>query len=127
MNINQNRPVTSIHQFVQAPVKKSDQVQGDGAFATLLEQKIQETGAVKFSRHAEQRLKDRNIQLDDRQLERLTEAVDKASSKGVRDTLVMMDDVAMVVNVKNRTVITAVTKDELRENVFTNIDGAVFT
>jgi flagellar operon protein len=55
----------------------------------------------------------------------MKEAVTKAESKGVRDTLVLMDDLAFVVNVRNRTVITAVQSNELKENVFTNIDGAV--
>jgi flagellar operon protein len=55
----------------------------------------------------------------------MKEAVAKAESKGVKDTLVLMDDLAFVINTRNRTVITAVNSNELRENVFTNIDGAV--
>jgi len=54
-------------------------------------------------------------------------AVDKADAKGVKDTLIVMDRIAFVVNVKNRTVITALNSSEMKENVFTNIDGAVFT
>jgi flagellar operon protein len=55
----------------------------------------------------------------------MKEAVAKAESKGVKDTLVLMDDLAFVVNIRNKTVITAVNSNELKENVFTNIDGAV--
>ena len=60
-------------------------------------------------------------------MQRLKNAVDKAYSKGIKDTLIVMDEVAFVVNVNARTVITAVNQGELKENVFTNIDGAVFT
>ena len=60
------------------------------------------------------------------QHKKLVDAVDKAGSKGVKDTLVVMDKMAFVVNVRNRTVITAMNSGELKDNVFTNIDGAVF-
>jgi len=56
----------------------------------------------------------------------MNEAVNKASTKGVKDSLVIVDNMAFVVNVKSRTVITAVNNNELKDNVFTNIDGAVF-
>jgi flagellar operon protein len=73
------------------------------------------------------RIESRNIELDSSRVERLKNAVDKASTKGVRDTLVVMDDMAFVVNVNARTVITALNQNELKDNVFTHIDGAVFT
>lgn len=82
---------------------------------------------MKISKHAAMRLETRNITLDAQRLEKLKSAVDRAQAKGVRDSLVVMDDVALVVNIPNRTVITAMNRDELKENVFTNIDGAVFT
>jgi flagellar operon protein len=81
--------------------------------------------SVKWSAHAAARLVQRGISLTDTQLARLENAVDKAASKGSRDALVMMDDTAMVVSVKNRTVITALSRDQARDNVFTNIDSAV--
>lgn len=73
------------------------------------------------------RLETRNIKISDAQKQKISKALDKAEEKGVKDSLVMVDDIALVVNVKNRTVITAVNSNELKENVFTNIDGAVFT
>ncbi|WP_252891225.1 TIGR02530 family flagellar biosynthesis protein [Thermoclostridium stercorarium] len=73
------------------------------------------------------RMQMRNLHLTEAQREKLAKAVDKADAKGVRDTLVVMDQMAFVVNVRNRTVITALNSSEMRENVFTNIDGAVFT
>ena len=81
---------------------------------------------VKFSKHAETRLKMRNIDLSGEQREKLSLAIDRAGEKGLRDTLVIMDRLALVANVKNRTIVTAVDSGELKQNVFTNIDGAVF-
>jgi flagellar operon protein len=80
---------------------------------------------LKFSSHATQRLKDRNIQLDAATLSKVGDAVDKADQKGVQDTLVLTKDAALIVNVKNRTVVTAMDRAALTGNVFTNIDGAV--
>ena len=125
MNIN-NRPVTSIHQVAlqnNAPVKRLAKDTSD--FSAILSKTLSESRDVKLSKHAEMRLEARNISLTGEQFERLKDAVDMAKSKGIKDTLVLMDNVAFVVNVNARTVITAVGQEDLKENVFTNIDGAV--
>ena len=80
---------------------------------------------LKLSAHAKTRLQSRDLQLDSAAWDRVMDGVDKAASKGARETLVLVDDVALVVSVTNRTVITAVDKDRLKDNVFTNIDSAV--
>lgn len=80
---------------------------------------------LKFSAHASQRLTERKIQLDPATLRKVNDAVDKAAAKGVEDTLVLTGDAALIVSVKNRTVITAMDRASLEGNVFTNIDGAV--
>jgi flagellar operon protein len=80
---------------------------------------------LKFSAHAEQRMRDRNIRLSDVELARLRDAVDRARAKGARESLVMMDNAAFVVSVRNQTVITAVDRESMKQNVFTNIDSAV--
>lgn len=85
----------------------------------------QELAGVKFSQHAIQRLSSRNIQLDRGDLAKISGAVDKAAQKGARDSLILMDNLALVVSVKNRTVITAMDGANIRDNVFTNIDSAV--
>lgn len=128
MNIN-NRPIQSIHQVVGTakPAVKAPVLNKGEDFSSILNQKLGESKDVKISKHAAMRLEARNINLDANRVERLKNAVDKASTKGVRDTLVVMDDVAFVVNVNARTVITAVNQSELKDNVFTHIDGAVFT
>ena len=94
------------------------------SFAEILEQKkIAESGELKFSKHASERLISRNIDLSESQKERLNHAVQAAQAKGIKESLVMMDNLAFIVNVKNNTVITAVAGGE--EKIFSNIDGAV--
>lgn len=97
----------------------------DSSFKSILQQHISKGGNVKFSKHAETRLDQRNIKLSDAQLKRIQAGMEKAQSKGVRDSLVLVDDMAFVVNIRSKTVITALNSDDLKENVFTNIDGAV--
>jgi hypothetical protein len=80
---------------------------------------------IKFSAHATQRLKERNIQFDPETMSRMNDAITKADSKGVQDTLVLTDKAALIVSVPSRTVITAMDRNNLSGNVFTNIDGAV--
>jgi flagellar operon protein len=80
---------------------------------------------IKFSAHATQRLKERQIQFDPETLSRMNDAINKADSKGVQDTLVLTDKAALIVSVPSRTVITAMDRNNLNGNVFTNIDGAV--
>ena len=92
------------------------------AFRTALQQA---QGGVKFSAHAQARLQSRHIELDAEALRRVENAVDRAAEKGSRESLLLMDDVALIVSVRNRTVITAIDKENLKENVFTNIDSAV--
>ena len=81
--------------------------------------------SIAWSAHATARLRQRGIELSDAQHARLETAVDKAAAKGSKDALVLLDDTAMVVSVKNRTVITALGTSQAKENVFTNIDSAV--
>ncbi len=80
---------------------------------------------LKVSGHAQTRLQSRNIQLEREQWERVLAGVERAASKGAQESLVMVDDVALIVSVKNRTLITAVDQGHLKESVFTNIDSAV--
>lgn len=101
-----------------------------GRFRALLDEKLGATGAaasgeLKFSKHAQARLASRNIELSTEDMGKLGRAVDSARQKGSRDSLVLLNDLAFVVSVKNNTVITAVNDGSIRENVFTNIDSAV--
>ena len=79
---------------------------------------------VKFSKHANQRLESRNITLSDTQIDRLNSGINQARVKQINESLVMMDNLAFIVNIKNNTVVTALEQGD-EGNVFTNIDGAV--
>ena len=99
-----------------------------GEFDRVFDQAL-ELGQVrqplKFSAHAVQRLNDRKISFDPETMGRINMAIDKAAAKGIEDSLVLTNGAALIVNVKNRTVITAMDKNSLSGNVFTNIDGAI--
>jgi flagellar operon protein len=94
------------------------------SFASQLRQS-QSNGGVQFSKHALERLQRRGISAGSETLNRLQHGVDLAAGKGARDAVVMVDDTAFVVSVKNRTVITAIDSAHMRQHVFTNIDSAV--
>lgn len=95
-------------------------------FNKILEESIATSSKdLKFSVHAKQRLDSRGIELDSNMLNKLNGAVDKAEKKGVKDSLILMEDLAFVVNVPNRVVITTVDDASMKEHIFTNIDGAI--
>ncbi|MBI4557743.1 MAG: hypothetical protein HY706_09175 [Candidatus Hydrogenedentes bacterium] len=94
-------------------------------FAELLADRIQEPGRVKFSAHALRRLEARGLSLSPTEQAQVQAAVDQAAAKGARETLLVLPRAALVVNIPNRTVITAVGRDELENTIFTNIDSAV--
>ena len=94
------------------------------SFEEVLKSKtLNDDNGVIFSKHANERLESRNIELSDVQMNRLNEATKLAASKGIKESLVMLDDYNFIVNTKNNMVVTAIGKQE--KNVFTNIDGAV--
>lgn len=97
------------------------------SFEEILKQKQDVTGSseLKFSKHASMCLNDRHINLSQEQNERLENGVLKASEKGINESLVILDSLAFIVNVPNRTVVTAIDQSESNDNIFTNIDGAV--
>jgi len=96
------------------------------SFAEIFADKqVDSDSELKFSKHATNRLSERNIELSDSQMNRLKAGWQAAGEKGINESLVMVDQLAFIVNVKNQTVITALTGNEGAQNVFTNIDGAV--
>ena len=102
--------------------QKSNDKRADNETATfedLFKEKL------KFSKHADERLATRNINLTSEQMDRLNAGMKKASEKGINESLMLMDNLAFIVNVKNSTVITAMDSSGTDERVFTNIDGAV--
>lgn len=108
--------------------KSKDAVNSSGlSFEEILKQKqdVTESSELKFSKHATMRLADRNISLSEEQNERLESGVMKAKEKGINESLVIVDSLAFIVNVPNKTVVTAIDQTETSDNIFTNIDGAV--
>jgi flagellar operon protein len=106
------------------PVRPNVQTPQGPAFADVLKG-VAGDQPVQFSKHAVQRLERRNLAVDATSMQRLQDGVDRAAGKGARDAVVLVDDTAFVVSVRNRTVITAVGKDQMKDHVFTNIDSAV--
>lgn len=99
------------------------------SFEEVLRQQVkdkEQPEELKFSKHAVQRLNDRNISLSEAQLERLQNGARLSGEKGIRESLVVMDEYAFIVNTRNNTVITAMEQGRQGENIYTNIDGAVF-
>lgn len=95
------------------------------SFREILSGQLKGTQQLKFSKHASMRLSDRKIQLSDNQSTRLEEGVQQADAKGIKESLVLIDSLAFIVNVPNRTVVTAMDQAETDNHIFTNIDGAV--
>jgi flagellar operon protein len=93
-----------------------DQVFGD---------QLRKGEALKFSRHALSRMESRGIKIGSDEMARLRSAVDLVNTKGGKESLVLLDEKALVVSIKNGTVVTLVDKENLRGNVFTHIDSAV--
>jgi flagellar operon protein len=131
MNIN-NSQFLSIEQLQDTYLKQqkigTDNKSTGTNFDEILQKQIDATDkkvSVKFSKHAANRLSDRNIELTDEQLERLNDGTRKAGEKGIKDSLVMIDQLAFIVNTKSNTVITAMDQSQTDENIYTNIDGAV--
>ena len=100
------------------------------SFDDVLKRKLEENrnlsnGNVSFSKHAINRLESRNISLSDTQMDRLNEGARRAGEKGIKESLVLVDELAFIVNVSNKTDVTAMDQTSNEENIFTNIDGAV--
>ena len=113
---------------ISKPVAK--ETTNGASFKDVLSGKINDAvgnvSDIKFSKHAANRLMERDISLSPEQSERLSEAVKKADAKGINDSLVLVDKMAFIVNVPSHTVVTAMDEESTTDhNVFTNIDGAV--
>jgi len=96
-------------------------------FDEVLQNQLMHPSSVRLSAHPQRRIQARNIPFGAAEAARLDKAVAKAANKGSRESLILMDDLALVVSVKNRVVITAVDANSRKEDVFTNIDSVVLT
>jgi flagellar operon protein len=107
-----------------APVKRiapnRNQADGSKSFQDLLNDQF-----VRISHHAGARLQQRGIELKPEQMEKIQSAIEKAAAKGAKESLFLMDNMAMIVNVANRTIVTAMDQSAMKDNVFTQIDSAI--
>ena len=100
---------------------------GRTGFAAALQQELErsEWRQVAFSKHAMARAEERGVEVTPGLLDRLTDSVERAQAKGATNILALDRSLAFIINVPNGRVITAISQEEMRENIFTNIDGAV--
>jgi flagellar operon protein len=122
---NYQRPVNLLEISRRQAADESASKVGGGSFKDMFSKELAGERSLSFSKHASERMYSRGIELDDNQLNKIADAIDKAEVKGSKETLILTDDAALVVSVKNRTVITAFDRDNLREGVITSIDSAV--
>lgn len=126
---------TSIQQVTDQYLTQKNAAASDTGIQASFEEvlrKTQQTAAeavgiqpLRFSKHAAMRLENRNISLSMEQSRRLENGVEKAGEKGIKDSLVIVDSLAFIVNIPNKMVVTAMEQGEADRNIFTNIDGAV--
>ena len=114
------QPIIDSHQLVQKKKVEKENT----SFDDLLKKKIGGDN-LNFSAHANKRLEERGIKLTQTELQKLNNAVQKVSDKGAKESLIMMNNISFIVNVKNKTVITAMDDRSSKNNVFTNIDSAI--
>ncbi|HEM55367.1 MAG TPA: flagellar protein [Thermodesulfobium narugense] len=102
--------------------KSFTKLQSDTSFAEILNNEI---SSINFTNHASKRLESRGISLSSQDISRMNYAMERLAKKGSKESLVLMDNKAFVVNPKSKTIITAVSQENLKDNVFTNIDSAI--
>lgn len=133
MRIQDSEYLSTVNSGLYPKQSQVNEIENQGmriSFRNILEQSLQtteNTGTdVVFSKHAQNRLQERGIQMTENQLNRLENGTKLAQNKGIKDSLVVVDQLAFIVNIPNHTVVTAMDQTEAQTNTFTNIDGAVF-
>ena len=125
--VNEFAPLSSsIDDYSKGQGFKSDKEDAKVSFKFIYQNALSDNESVSFSKHANERLESRELNVSDEQMRRLNDGVIKAREKNIKDSLIIVDDLSFVVNIPNNTVITALKSQEER-NVFTNIDGAVIS
>ncbi|MEC9490002.1 MAG: TIGR02530 family flagellar biosynthesis protein [Halanaerobiales bacterium] len=129
LNINQPvQPLKRNDNNTKKAVEKNDNKSFKDIFNEQLEKnnKLKGKEQLSFSKHARRRVESRSIPFSRLEMEKLQSGTEKARAKGSRDSLIMVNNTAYIVSVENNKVITAVDEDSMSDNVFTNIDSAVF-
>lgn len=120
INIKQleSKLINSSHLYKKENISRKD-------FGQVLDKIKKGQGEIVFSKHALNRIENRNVKISNLELEKLKYAMDKADDKGVNEALIIVGDKAFIASIKNKTIITTLNKESIKDNVFTNIDGAV--
>ncbi len=119
-----NLPDAIIRQVDNIKSKRENDVENRNRGQSFKE--ILENQRISFSKHANQRTQERDIRIGETELNRLGDACSKAEEKGIKDALIIMNESAFIVNAKNKVVVTVIDKNEMKDSVFSNIDGALF-
>ena len=108
------------------PVKNADKNQSSKQnFADILNEKLEKSESLQFSKHSKERIQQRGINVTDSLIEQLNTAADNARLKGAKDVVMIGREAAFIVNIPNNVVVTAINGNEMKNNIFTNIDSAV--
>ncbi len=118
-------PNYSVNPVKNNPPQTNAADKSNSEFGQLFRQSIQQTQPLTFSKHAMQRLDSRQITVSPQLVSQISQAVEKAKAKGIKDALILNGQTAFIVNVPSSTVVTTMNGQEMTNNVFTNIDGAV--
>lgn len=122
---------SKVHNYTRMPVPSSTantsqaEKQREGSFASLLQSELQAPD-VKISKHAAKRMEERNVHIKSADWEQMQVKLGEAAEKGVKESVVVFPEAALVVNAENRTIITAMSKQEAANHTFTNVDGVIF-
>lgn len=95
------------------------------SFAMQFQQAIGANDKLIISKHAKARLQQRDIHISDRSWDQIQQKVNEAKKLGVKDSLVLLDNAALIVSAKNNTVITVMDSHEAKSQIFTNINGTI--
>jgi flagellar operon protein len=126
--IHYNRVITSgrvAGTYSAKPIESTDKKSQNQSFEKILQGTMERERNIRFSRHAQERMLRRNIFLSHMDVGKITKAMEKAQEKGVKDSLILMGNLAFIVNIPSKTVVTAIDGENIKQNIFTNIDGAV--
>lgn len=122
--------IQRVGQAIRPQIPQAGSAKGtQGSFGALLQQELgrtQPSQGVAFSKHAITRAEERGIEVTPHLMDQLAGSVERAQAKGATNILAMDGERAFLINVPHAKVITAITQEEMKQSVFTNIDGAVF-
>lgn len=114
----------TVEDLINGKEQKNVNTKNTSSFSQILDASKKEK-SIEFSRHAQSRMEERDITLDEENIEKLSSAISAANEKGIQNTLVLMNNMAFIVHVPDNLVITAMKDTDVKEQVFTNIDGTV--